>query len=315
MSVSLPFYRPPRTLRPPLWVVGLVVLGGLAVVLGGCGSEPARPDFVARVGEAVLTRADLSGALEAMPAGMDSATAKAQYVEQWVTSQLLALEAERRGLRDTYEVQRQLAENERNVLAAALLGALYEADESTISTADLETYFERNRTRLRLREPYVRIRFVETPSRADAETALAALQEIVHDDPNPTAADSAFVALARLHAADTTATLALARSYIPQSRLARQTGTAPGTVVAQLEPGETSPVLATPDSAFYVIQLVERVPAGAEPQLAWIAEDIRRQLAIERRKQAVAREVQRLRTEAEARGDLRVRIPEDETDF
>jgi hypothetical protein len=289
----------------------LLLALALVVLVAGCRSEAEQPAEVARVGDAVLTNVDLARALEAMPPGMDTSTATAQYIEQWVAGQLLAREAERRGLRNTPEVQRQLAENERNVLAAALLGVLYEEETLMIPAADVEAYFERNRQRLLLREPYVRIRFVETRSRAAATDVRAQLAGIGGAATTEQGRDSVFVGVVRQFAADTTAALALARSYIPQSRLARQTGAAPGTIVAQLEPGQTSEVLATPDSAFYVVQVVERVPAGSEPRLGWIADDIRRQLAIERRKQAVAREVHRLRTEAEARGDLRVHVQDD----
>jgi hypothetical protein len=274
-----------------------------ALLAGGCRQRPAEPEGVARVGEAELTTADLERALAAMPPGMDSLTARDQYVEQWVMGQLLAQEARRRGLLDSPDVQRQLADNERNVLAAALLGALYDEEAASFSTADLETYFSRNRDRLRLREPYVRVRFVETTERPAAEAARAELQAVLRaEEP---ARDSLFALLAERHARQPEASLALSRSLVPQSRLARQAPAVPWTVVAQLSPGDVSAVLPAPDSTFLVVALEERAAAGTLPQLDWIAEEVRRHLAIQNRQQLVAREVQRLRTEAEARGDLR----------
>jgi len=256
------------------------------------------------VGEARLTEADLGRALAAMPPGMDSLAAREQYVEQWVTGQLLAQEARRRGLRDSDEVRRQLEDNERNVLAAAFLGALYDEDAAGFSAADLETYFSRNRDRLRLREPYVRVRFVEAGTRATAEAARERLLALARA-PEP-ARDSLFAGIAAEHALAPEASVALAGSLVPQSRLARQAAGVPWTVVAQLRPDETSEVLVAPDSTFLIVQLAERAPAGATPELEWVSEEIRRQLALQSRQQLVAREVMRLRAEAEARGDLRL---------
>jgi hypothetical protein len=287
-------------------IAPLALLAAL-LLLGACRSEQPSADYVARVGNTVLTAEDLSDALGAMPPGMDPATAREQYIEQWLTNQLLAEEARRRGLVDDPDVQRQLQDNERNVLSAALLSELYRTDGATVNRADLETYFERNRARLRLREPFVRVRYLETASRDSAEAARGELQRIMRVGGNAASRDSLFVLAARRFTADTTAALALAQSYVPQSRLTRQAYGGPWGIVAQMGAAEISPVIAAEDSTFYVIQLVERIPAGEEPELEWVADEIRRRVAIQNRQLLVAREVQRLRTEAEARGDLRVR--------
>lgn len=290
-------------------IVLLLALG--AAALAGCRSEPLPPDAAAQVGSAVLTLADLDAALSVLPPGTDSTFARRQVVEQWVSTQLLAHEAGRRGLRDTPEVQQLLAESERQILADAMLSALYDEHRSGPSSSEIQAYYERHRDRLRLREPFVRVRFVETRAESQAEAARQAMQDAMRSGGSAAARDSLFALTARRFAADTTSSLALADSYIPQARLTRQSGPAPWGIVAQMGPGEISPVLAASDSSFLVVQLVDRVPAGAEPELAWIEDEVRRRLLIQHRQQAIAREVERLRLEAEARGDLRVNLPED----
>ena len=275
------------------------------VLWTGCGDPPAPTgDYVARVGTAVLTEADLSSALDALPAGVDSMTARSQFVEQWVTAELMAREAEARGLRDEPDVQRQLAENERAVLAAALLGALYDETGETVGRAELESYFERNRERLRLREAYVRVRLIQTDTRAKAEAARAALQQAMLGSQQ----DSLWEVAARTYAADTTLSLDLARSYVPESQLLASERAPVWQSMGQLGPGQISPVLEQGES-FYVLQLLDRAPAGSEPQLAWIEGELGRQVAIQSRKQMLARHVQRLRTEAQARDELDIREP------
>lgn len=284
----------------------LLVVAAL-VAWAGCRAQPPSPEpYVARVGPAVLTEEDLDAALAVVPESVDSLTAREQFVEQWVTAELMARDAEARGLRDRPDVQRQLAENERAVLAAALLGVLYEETAADVPRAELEAYFARNRDRLRLREPYVRVRLIEAATEADAEAARAALQEAMQGARQ----DSLWEAAARAYAVDTTLALALGRAYVPESRLRGATAHAVWDALGPLGPGQIAPVIEA-GGTFFVVQLLDRAAAGAAPELGWIEDEVRRQIAIQSRKQLVARHVQRLRTQAEARGELELHTPAD----
>jgi peptidyl-prolyl cis-trans isomerase C len=272
---------------------------------GPAASSPPA-EGVARVGNTELTAADLERALAAMPPGMDSLTARDQYVEQWLTNQLLAQEARRRGLVDDPDVQRQLADNERNVLSAALLGELY--DRWPPRSA---------------RRP----RDVLQPEPRPAPAARAVRPRPLRRDRQPGLGGGGARRAPAHHARRRATPPAGTRSSCwrpgaspptprPRSRWRRATSPEPTRAPGLRRPvgdrrpdgpAEISPVIAAEDSTFYVIQLVERIPAGEEPELEWMADEIRRRVAIQNRQLLVAREVQRLRTEAEARGDLRVR--------
>jgi parvulin-like peptidyl-prolyl isomerase len=282
-------------LRFALFAVFLLVIG--------CESTPAPSgSYVARVGSAVLTEDDLEAALAAAPASVDSMTARQQVIEQWVTAELMAREAEDRGLAERPDVQRQLAENERAVLAAALLSTLYEEDLAALNRAELEDYFERHQERLRLREPYVRVRFIVTTSEDSASAARGAMQQAMLS----TGQDSLWEAAARTYATDPAASLSLAREYVPESRLLSSDAASAWQMLPQLSPGQIGAVQQIGDT-YYVIQLVDRVPAGELPELAWIEDEVRRQVEIQSRKQMLARHVQRLRNEAQARDELDIR--------
>lgn len=291
-------YSPPM----PRLLILLVLVLAFGLIVGCEETEPASGDYVARLGDARLTEEDLSAALAVVPAGVDSLTAREQVIEQWVTAELMAREAEERGLRERADVQRQLAENERSVLAAALLAALYDEDNASVSRSNLESYFERNRDRLRLREPYVRVRMIQTATRDSATTARSAMQQAMLG----AGQDSLWEVTARAFAADTATSLALGRSYVPESRLLSSDEASVWQALPQLGPGQISPVIESGPS-FYVLQLVDRAAAGAEPELDWVEEEISRQVTIQARKQMLARHVQRLRSEAEARNELDVR--------
>ncbi|MDX1420006.1 MAG: peptidylprolyl isomerase [Rubricoccaceae bacterium] len=272
------------------------------LALAGCGGEDApRGDYAARVGEEVLTHAEVAEALEVLPPGLDSLTAHQQVVDQWVRSRLLAEEARRQGLLDDDAVRRQLADNERAVLAAALIDRFFEANPAEPTDEDLRTYYDQHRERLALREPYVRVRHLVLTDEARAEAARAALARAA-DSPF---ADSLWVLTARTYADPPDGPLALAETYVPASRLA-ETDAELGAAVSALGPGEVAPVVASA-GRFHVVQLVDREPTGTVPELGWVEGELRQRLAIEARNRMLARQVQQLRTEAQAAGRLDIR--------
>lgn len=272
----------------------------LLLLTVGCRSEPAAPDFVARVGSAYLTRSELDEMLAALPPRQDSVEARGQVVEQWVTNQLLYQEALERGLDEDPEVQRQLEASRQSVLVSALILKLYEESPATPAPSELQAYFERNKEQLRLLEPFVRVRYLATHNADDAAAARRALQQA------PEALqDSVFQALIRRHATDEQVSRTLAETYVAESRLF--TNHPPlREALARLRPSQIAPVIAI-GSTHHVLQLIDRVPAGTIPEPAWIEEELTRRVLIGSRKQLYARQVQRLRTEALAREDLEIR--------
>lgn len=274
----------------------------LAVLLGtgGCTGDLGAPDYVARVGDRYLTRAELADAVAALPIRPDSAEASQQVIEQWVTNQLLFQEALDRGLSDEPEVKQLLEESRRSVLVSALISKMYEENPATPSPAELQAYYERNKEQMRLLEPFVRIRYLTTRSAAAAAEVRNGLARGGTD-----LADSTWNAYVGQYATDPDGARTLAQSYVAESRLfmnqqaARQ-------ALRTLGAGQVAPVFEA-DSLHHVLQLVARVPAGTLPEPAWIEEELTRRLVIESRKQLYARQVQRLRTEAMAREALEIR--------
>ena len=272
----------------------------LALGLAACQSEDARPaDFAARVGDQYLATEELEEALGALPAGVDSVTARAQLIEQWVRNELLAQEAERLGLREQPAVQRALTENERAVLAAALLDRLYETDLAGVPATEVEAYFERHADNFRLREPFVRVRYLRSADRQAAEAAQQQLSGLDVD------ADSLWPGLVRRYAADSSLSLALALRALPESGLQDAVGPA-WQEFRTLAEGRTGPVVEA-DSQYHVLQVVRRHPVDARPELTWVEDEVRQLLQISARKQDLARRVQQLKSEAEARSELEIR--------
>jgi len=281
--------------------VGWPVAVLLIATLIGCEDAEEDPAYVARVKDQHLTQADVDEALGSMPARLDTADARRQIVEQWVTNALLFEEASRRGLRSDREVQRLLDESERSVMVSALLSRIYDEEDVEPTDQEVQIYFERNMDLFRIREPFVRVRHLTAASADSASNARREMQGLA-DAPN---ADSLWPGVVERYGIDTDAALDLASSHIPQSRLFT-THRELHEALSALRDGEVSAVIQT-DGRYHVLQLVERVPIGAVPELSWVESDLRRRLIIQSRKQIYTRHVQRLRNEALAREDLVVR--------
>ncbi len=273
----------------------------LLAACSGCRDQPAEPAYVARVGNAVLMPEQLDAALADLPPRQDSTEVRRQLVDQWVTNELLYQEALRHNLAADADVQRRLDESQRSVLIDALVSRLYQETIETVSPVELHAYYERHKEQLRLREPFVRVRYLACTA---PDSARAVRNRILRSSFRA-AADSLWPALARRYADDVDGALALADNYFPENRLFAQEP-ALRDHLARLKPGQTAPVINT-NGHWHVLQLADRVPAGTVPELPWIEEEVRRLLTIDARKQMYERQVERLRTEARARDALDVR--------
>jgi parvulin-like peptidyl-prolyl isomerase len=277
------------------WIA--VVLLGVLLCVSGCEPEPAPEEYVARVGEEYLTEQELNASLSSLPADVDTAEARRQVIEQWVTRSLLLREAQRLNLSEEPEVQEEIEQQRRSILVTALTDRIYEEAELGPTDAEVRAYFQSHREQLTLREPYVRVRHFAARTEAAAQEARQRLATA-----DPAGADTVWTRLAQQHARKPQTALDLADRFVPEGRLFSHNPYLRDEL-AELDDGDVAPVVSN-DSLYHVLQLVRRVPAGTEPELAWVEDQIRRRLAVRARKQMYAREVQRLRNEATARNEL-----------
>ncbi len=296
--------RRPARLALALPALTLLALGPLA--LAACRTEAPAPatDVAAQVGDAVLTEADVAQALAAVPAGLDSAEARRAVVDPWVRRALLVQDARAAGLPADPAVRERLAEAERAVLEAAALDRLYA--DSTVAPTDaaVRAFYARHRADFTLAEPAVRVRAlrVSGPRREDrARGASDALRRVAAS----ASPDSTFALAAREFSDDAAGVTALAATFVVQSRLAAA-DEALGRAVESLTPGPSVATIASGET-LHVVQLIDRLPAGAVLPLAAVRGEIAERLAVRLRTDAGSRLVERLRAEAVARNTLRVR--------
>ncbi|WP_412063545.1 peptidylprolyl isomerase [Rubrivirga sp. IMCC45206] len=280
----------------------LVLAVACAAVGLGCGDRAAAPApgegaVVARLGDATLTTGDLADAVGGAT-GADSARAVEVATAQWTQRELLVQEARRQGLDRDPAVRRRVAEAERAALEAAAIEALFVAASAEPSEADLQAYYDAHREALALREPYVRLRHLRLADPTRVDEAQASLARAVTSG----VPDSLFALAAREYALDPERAAAFSAEYVPEGRL-RALDETLGDRVAAMPPGPAVAVVQT-GGAVHLVQVVDREPAGTVPPFRLIRAELAERLAVQARRDAHSRLIQRLRSEARARGDL-----------
>ena len=274
----------------------LLLIGGVL----GCGPSEDKDAFVARVGDQYLTTSHLHASLGGLARGFDSTEAAHQFIDRWITNELLYQEARRLRLESQPEIREQLEESERAVLIQAMVGWFQSQAPSSLSPVEISTYFESNKENLRLLEPFVRVRYLST-SHADSAEAVARLL----NQSARTEADSVFDQLAVQFASDVVTSVTLAHNHFPERSLFADRP-AVRTALAAMTPGSIAQVIES-DSTWHVLQLLDRAAEGSLPELAWIEGHLREQLQIQQRKQNYISAVEILRAEADARDEIEIR--------
>lgn len=285
-------------MRPNQLVLAIVVLA-----LVGCGKEaaPDEGDAVARVGDAMLTQTELADAMGGAMAELDSASAREQVIEQWIQRELLVQEARAQGLDGKPAVRRAIDESARATLEAAAVDHYFETHPVTPSANEIEDYYQRNASDLALREPYVQVRLLRTNSTDRAALAQAALSRAA----SMPQADSLFKLIATEYADDPRGAIALAREYMPESSL-QGINDALGSRVQSLRPNGPAASVGT-ERHTYVVQLIDRIPAGTVPPLEVLRSELSERLTIQLRRDSEARLLQRLRSEALAANRIEIK--------
>lgn len=259
----------------------------------GCTPDGQPAHYVARVGQQVLSEDDLGLLLAQAVPGQDTVALREALVNQWVANALLYDAAMRDDLLRDPDLQRQIEQNRRAIVTSAYVERHLDENPPTFSDEAIETYFEQNRERLLLREPYLHYHLLGAPAE---ETVRRARQQVTRRV-IPDTLWNAF--------RDRRGFVVVVDSAAPERGL-YATRPEVRDALLSLSPGQTSGVIST-DTLYFVAHLVARIDAGQPAPLAWVRPEIEHRLTLDRRKQMARRLVQTLRTEAIARGDLDLR--------
>jgi hypothetical protein len=248
----------------------------------GCAKQGPSRSFSARVGSVELPRDEVHREADSLGVSREGSRA---YVDDWVVSELLYQEAQRRGLAETDDIRRQLdAARKRLAIEALLQKELFGAAGPSLSNEEIEAWYRSHASTFVLKEDVARVDFALFAERDPANqfrSALLrggtwenALQQIRRDS-------------AAAHMLRATAT----GQYFTQSTLYPEEL---WKLARTLAKDEVSFVVKTA-AGHYVMAVRGLARAGELPDYAYVKDQVRERLLIEQRRDRFDRLVAGLR--------------------
>lgn len=118
-----------------------------AVVLGSCGKESPKKDFIARVNESYFTQDDLSAVVDS---GYGKNLYRNEIVRNWIDKELLYQDAKNSGILNDKEFRRVENESVKQLAVTFLVNKLFDEEQITIEPSEVKDYFEKNRDNFKL---------------------------------------------------------------------------------------------------------------------------------------------------------------------
>ena len=128
----------------------------IAVFIGCSREGPSRP-YVARVGSVELREDDLSGPADSIARARGKSLA---FINEWVVSELLYQEAQRRGMADSDQLRKQLEATRKRLAVEALLEKeVYGGGADDVNDEEIAGSFKKNVSSFTLREDVARVSY------------------------------------------------------------------------------------------------------------------------------------------------------------
>ncbi|MGW9685699.1 peptidylprolyl isomerase [Flagellimonas sp. 2504JD1-5] len=170
-----------KNIRP---LLGLIIL----VFLGSCGSifrEKAEKEPLARVGDIYLYKDDVASLIRDDMSPQDSALFVTNYINNWASKQLLLSKSKINLPEEELTAFDRLVEDYRaDLYTRAYIEALVlQAQDTAVTTAQLRSYYEREKENFKLNEKLVQLRFVTLPPQfLDKDQVIAKMKNWEEED-------------------------------------------------------------------------------------------------------------------------------------
>jgi len=254
-------------------IAALIVAGIILALSAGCEREEEPEEYIARVNDEYLTREMI---LERLDESYSINEAMVQeYVNQWMTSEMLYQEARRRGLDRDDRVLKPLQDVRRHLAINALLeDEIYNGVTPDITNEQIEVYFEEHKDEFTADAPLLDLTYVLFESRNLATSFRNsvvqgtdwndALDTILDDEENTTdiieIGERGYYRERDIHPPEIW-------------RAARQLGAG----------GVSFPVAAS--GGYYIVRHYETIQSGSPYPLDYVANEIKERLVIEKRQE------------------------------
>ena len=263
----------------------------MIALLTGCSHEKKQTRYVARVDDSFLTEEDLAESRDTLSENRHQTR---EFIDNWVTNELLYQEAARRGLANTEAIRRQLdAVKKKLVISALLEQELYAGDTAAIGAEVIAAVYDSSRNAFLLREDLVNVSFALFAERDAANAFRSRLLR-------PTPWSDAVTSIQNDSLLRPQLIQVATRQYFTQTNLYPQEL---WKVARTLAREEVSFVLKT-DAGYYVLAVNKLQRQGEIPDLDYVKDEIQDRILVGRRRTAY----EQLLTNLHARHSVEIRI-------
>jgi peptidyl-prolyl cis-trans isomerase C len=148
-------------------VLGVCILAALQF-FSGCTPRDGEDEVVARVGNTVLTRKDMTLRMEWEGLRADQ---ESEYIQRWVNRELLYQEAKKQGLPTSQELQWEIELLQKEYLIQKMLERKF-SENIRVTDEEIEACYETDKEQFRVDADEVHLFHILTESREEANQAL-----------------------------------------------------------------------------------------------------------------------------------------------
>jgi hypothetical protein len=235
-------------------------------VIFGCGKEPDRTDYVAKVNNAYLTRDELNNMLDS--SFRNDNFYRDELIRNWINRELLYQEAVKEGIPDEEEFKKVISDSHKELAASYLLNRYYEEENIAPEEEEISDYYKKFPDQFKILNTAYRINkaVFKTENKAVEfrytvlETDWEMAAEKFLNDPDLISSESGkFVYQYDLY---------------PLSLLK---------VASELYPDELSIILPYKEEKYFLIQMIEKYSEGTIPPLEVIKGQVINRLSYQKK--------------------------------
>jgi hypothetical protein len=220
----------------------------------GCGKETPQRDFVAKVNNTYLSKAELQTIIDSVPG---SNQFRSEIIRNWVNRECLYQQAVKEGILKSDEYQKIIEDSKKELASVLMLKKFYDDKETSIDDKSLGSYFESHNDLFRLNnEAYLLNRINFTNEEKAIQFRTTVIESNWNKASNVFKKDASKVILNEL----------FDELEIHPAGLLR--------IVGELDPKEISIVVNTGDNNYSVVQLIEKYQKGTIPPLDVIKDKV-----------------------------------------
>jgi hypothetical protein len=240
-----------------------------AIIIAGCGQEQKETEYVARVNDAYLTKAELSSLIDI---NSSSTFHKSEIIRNWINREILFQEAVKDGILDKDEYKKVIKDSERELAGTLLLNQYVSSRTINFELKDILTFFENNRNDFKLANNSYLLNIIHFTN----EDRAVEFRSLV--------LDSDWQKALIVFYGDSTIVISKSKTLIQEQDIYTEKVLR---VVKRLYPLEISIVISDREGYYTVVQVLAKYTKGSLPSFDYIRPEVEKRYLAKKKKELI----------------------------